>query len=174
MPSQTNQYLLSNIIIIADVLAALILVFVLIYNTLVESDKSISPEMERRAMSLTSPVGRLRTDSPVAVPSAPEESATIGDTANNSNEPTPGIDGQAIYQRVCFACHGTGLPTVPQLGAADDWSNRIAQGNDVLYERAISGYTGDSGMVMPARGGNPALTDDEVRAAVDYLVSNSR
>lgn len=174
MSSDTNQNLLQNIIVIGVVIIALILVVVLIFNTLAGRDISFSPEQEQAAMAQTTPVGRLRTESTTAAAPAQVESIPVTVTTTVSSEATPDINGQEIYDGLCFSCHGTGLPNVPQLGASADWVDRIAQGNEMLYERAIDGYTGESGMVMPARGGNPALTDDEVRAAVDYMVDNSR
>ncbi|MBS0316947.1 MAG: cytochrome c5 family protein, partial [Proteobacteria bacterium] len=53
-----------------------------------------------------------------------------------------------------------------------DWGPRIAQGKDVLYKHALEGFTGAKG-TMPARGANPSLTDDEVKAAVNYMVDQS-
>ena len=47
-------------------------------------------------------------------------------------------------------------------------------GTALLYERAINGFTGASGMAMPAKGGNATLSDDQVKAAVDYMVSSSQ
>ena len=58
--------------------------------------------------------------------------------------------------------------------AAAAWAPRIEQGNDTLYEHAINGYTGSAGLPMPAKGGNQNLSDDDVKAAVDYMVANSQ
>jgi cytochrome c5 len=80
------------------------------------------------------------------------------------------IDGARVYNKTCFVCHGSGAGGAPTLGAREDWEPRIAQGQDVLYQHAIAGFTGDKG-VMPAKGANLALSDDEVKAAVDYMQS---
>ena len=61
----------------------------------------------------------------------------------------------------------------PKPGDQADWGPRIAQGVDVLYKHAIEGYTGAKG-AMPARGGAATLADDEVKAAVDYMVEQSK
>ena len=81
-------------------------------------------------------------------------------------------DGAAIYNQACVVCHGAGVAGAPKLGDKADWAPRIAQGNDTLYAHAINGYQGQKG-VMPPRGGSNK-TDAEVRAAVDYMVSQSR
>lgn len=69
-------------------------------------------------------------------------------------------------------CHAAGVAGAPKPGDKADWAPRIAQGNDVLYKHALEGFTGSKGM-MPARGGNPSLPDDKVKAAVDYMVARS-
>ena len=79
------------------------------------------------------------------------------------------VDGSAVYATSCGACHGAGVAGAPVLGKADDWADRIEQGIGALAEHAINGYQGSMG-VMPARGGNPALSDEEVTAAVQHMV----
>jgi len=82
--------------------------------------------------------------------------------------------GKTVYDGVCAACHGSGIPGIPQFGDTTAWSARIKLGKETLYEHAIYGFKGNSGMPMPAKGGKPDLTDDEVKAAVDYLITNSQ
>lgn len=83
------------------------------------------------------------------------------------------INGQSVYEGACLACHGAGVAGAPKFGDAAAWTARIAQGNDVMYEHAIQGYQGEAGY-MPAKGGRVDLSDEEVIAAIDYMVENSQ
>ena len=83
------------------------------------------------------------------------------------------VDGQKVYQSACIACHGAGVAGAPMVGNAAAWAARIAAGSDSLYANAINGLVGSSG-VMPAKGGNSSLSDAEVKAAVDHMVSQSQ
>jgi len=80
--------------------------------------------------------------------------------------------GEKVYKSTCSICHKSGLSGAPRIGNKDDWEARLAQGKDLLYDRAIHGYRGSKGS-MPARGSNVRLSDDEVRAAVDYMVAHA-
>lgn len=60
----------------------------------------------------------------------------------------------------------------PIAGNKDDWAPRIAQGKPTLYKHALEGFTGNKG-TMPPRGGNPSLKDNEVEAAVDFMVAKA-
>lgn len=83
------------------------------------------------------------------------------------------LSGKDVYSAACFACHGTGAAGAPKMGDKAAWGPRIAQGNSTLYSHALNGFTGSSG-VMPAKGGRADLSDDAVKAAVDYMVSQSK
>lgn len=78
--------------------------------------------------------------------------------------------GEKVFKKVCALCHASGVAGAPIPGHKDDWGPRIAKGKDVLYKHAIEGFTGEKGM-MPPRGGGSSLTDEEVKAAVDYMTS---
>jgi cytochrome c5 len=86
---------------------------------------------------------------------------------------SPGRDGQQVYQVSCVACHDAGIAGAPKLGDKGQWAKRIAKGLDTLYASAVNGVQGSAG-AMPAKGGNPALSNAEVRAAVDYIVARSK
>ena len=79
--------------------------------------------------------------------------------------------GEKLFGSVCTTCHTAGLMGAPKLADKAAWAPRIAQGKETLYKHAIGGYQGKSG-VMPARGGSQA-SDEEVKAAVDYMVSKA-
>ena len=81
--------------------------------------------------------------------------------------------GKSIFNKTCALCHAAGVAGAPKTGNTADWGPRIAQGNDLLYKHAMEGFTGAKG-TMPARGGNTTLTDDEVKAGVDYMVGLSK
>lgn len=79
-------------------------------------------------------------------------------------------DGHEIFGKLCHACHETGAGGAPRISDKATWAPRVAEGEDTLVRHAIEGYTGKSG-VMPPKGGNPALTDDQVRATVEWMLT---
>lgn len=77
--------------------------------------------------------------------------------------------GERVYKSTCSICHQSGLRGAPKIGSARDWESRLAQGKETLYKRALGGYRGKKGS-MPSRGSNAKLSENEVKAAVDYMV----
>ncbi|RXZ44785.1 c-type cytochrome [Crenobacter cavernae] len=81
-----------------------------------------------------------------------------------SDAPPGQRTGEQVYTAVCLSCHGTGLAGSPKFGDAGAWGARIAQGFDTLSKHALEGFK-----AMPAKGGSPDLSDDEVKRAVAYM-----
>ena len=77
-------------------------------------------------------------------------------------------DGTAAYETACSACHGAGIAGAPKVGDKGAWGPRIAQGKDTLYNHAIQGFNGKTG-VMPAKGGRADWPDDLIKQAVDHM-----
>jgi cytochrome c5 len=79
-------------------------------------------------------------------------------------------DGAALYESTCKACHGAGLAGAPKAGDKAAWAPRLAQGKAMLYQHAIKGFTGKTGVMLP-KGGRADLSDDLIKQGVDYLTS---
>lgn len=177
MSKEQDQLFFRNFSIVVGILAVMMVVFIVLARTFGIDDEA---DMERRASSVserTAPMGEIsvagESEDTGMVQAVAEPMDTGMETAAAAGDPA-GVDGKATFDSVCAACHGSGIPGIPQFGDAEAWAPRIAQGTDTLYSNAINGYTGSSGMMMPPRGANPDLTDDQVKAAVDYMVTNSQ
>ena len=94
----------------------------------------------------------------------------VESVASVAEEPQ-GAEG--VYESVCAVCHSVGIAGAPRTGDVAGWESRISQGMAALVEHAVDGFQGATG-VMPPKGGNAALSDDEVAAAVEYMVELSR
>jgi cytochrome c5 len=106
----------------------------------------------------------------VAAAPAPAAPAAATAPAAEPAAAAGGVDGGGVYKKACGLCHGTGAGGAPMFADKSLWEKRIAQGKEVLYKHALEGFTGSAGM-MPAKGGNASLKDEEVKAAVDYMVA---
>lgn len=93
-----------------------------------------------------------------AAPAAAAPSAGTGDLAL----------GEKIFGANCVSCHGSGVLGAPKVGDKAAWGPRIAKGMDTLYKGALDGLN-----MMPPRGGNAGLKDEEIKAVVDYLISKA-
>lgn len=76
--------------------------------------------------------------------------------------------GAEVYNTACTACHGAGIAGAAKLDDKAAWEASAANGLATVYDHAINGFTGDKGM-MPAKGGNASLTDQDVHDAVTYM-----
>ena len=119
-------------------------------STDIQADSMVQESIENRI----APIGKVNTGSV-----APAAAAAAAGP----------VDCKAIYDQACFACHGTGAAGAPKLGDSGAWSARIDQGMDTLFDHALNGFKG-----MPPRGGRADLDDDSVKAAVKYMVDNSK
>jgi cytochrome c5 len=100
---------------------------------------------------------------------AAEKTAAPAPAAEKTTAPAPAAgkaDGKKIFESTCVVCHGAGIAGAPKAGDKTAWAPRLKGGMDALYASALKGKG-----AMPAKGGNNALADAEVKAAVDYLAS---
>ena len=175
MSQEKDQLFFRNFALVVGILAVLMVVFILLariygMDEAAEAERSASAVAER-----TAPVGKVVMSEDMEVPEEAPVTMEEPTSAPDTGSETGGDPGQRTYDSLCVNCHGISAlaAMIPQKGDVNAWAPRIAKGKDVLYNHALNGFTGELGM-MPARGGNPALTDDEVKAAVDYMVSHSQ
>jgi cytochrome c5 len=120
------------------------------------------------SLALLSACGKKESEAPAAAPASAVAAAAASAPAAAEN-----VVGKATYGKTCSLCHAANVAGAPKPGDKADWAPRIAQGMDVLYKHALEGYTGAKGQ-MPARGGAATLSDDDVKATVNYMVDQSR
>lgn len=132
------------------------------------------------AASATAPTATPAAEMPVAPAAAPAKKdegfvnqvpATAPKPAEEvkpeSVKAASGKSGEQVYTAVCSMCHAAALMGAPKFGDKEQWSPRIAQGYDTLVQHALHGIR-----MMPAKGGNPGLSDEEVGRAVAYMANH--
>jgi cytochrome c5 len=93
-------------------------------------------------------------------------SAGVAAAAPTAAEP---MSGRQVYDQFCATCHRIGVADAPLLGDVQAWEPRLAQGMDTLWDHTLNGIG-----AMPAKGACAACSDYELRAALDYMVDESR
>jgi cytochrome c5 len=88
--------------------------------------------------------------------------------ADTASPQRPERSGKEIVDGGCVACHGTGANGAPRIGDEKAWSTLASRGLTALTQSALDGIR-----KMPPHGGNPGLTDTEIRRAVTYMVNRS-
>jgi cytochrome c5 len=139
-----------------------------------KNDPAMSEEAVAKRLA---PVARLSIDPNAPAVSAPvQAAAAAAATPAAAIPPAPsktaqsaGANGKATYDSICSACHGTGAAGAPKFGDKAAWAPRVKSGNEALYASALKGKG-----AMPPKGGNPSLSDADVKAAVDYMVSAAK
>ncbi len=136
----------------------------------------ISPDKSDPALSKGSVAKRLK---PVGSLVLTNSSPQAGSVQNKKTGPAKSIAPpavvsggsgkiQTIYSASCSACHASGAAGAPKLGDKQAWAPRIKSGSEALYNNAIKGKK-----AMPPKGGNVSLSNEDVKAVVDYMVSKA-
>ena len=141
-----------------------------------EAAQAVASEVKTEAASAadaTASAAQEAADKVEAAASKAEEAAKPEEKAEApAAEAKPAesakVDGKAVFEANCKACHSGLIPGAPAVGKKEDWAPRIKQGKDTLHKHALEGFNS-----MPAKGGNSSLSDDEVKAAVDYMANES-
>ena len=136
-------------------------VLVLVINNVVHAGikgKSNADMSDAAVAARIAPVAQLNTGAPIVPEAAPAAAA-----------PVAARSGKEVVDGVCFACHGTGAAGAPKIGDKAAWAPRIKQGIDTLLNHAMNGLR-----AMPPRGTCANCSDDELKSAIEYMVSNSK
>lgn len=155
----TGKFILGTVLV---VVILIVIVNLVLNNMLAYIDNAaMPPKMDEESVSeRIKPVGTEIIGEEMVVAAAADNVE-----ATPVAEPEDGAIGQQIVSQACAACHASGLMESPRIGSARDWAPRLEKGLETLYANAINGIN-----MMPARGGNPKLTDEEVKAAVDHML----
>ncbi|OGB24928.1 MAG: cytochrome C [Burkholderiales bacterium RIFCSPLOWO2_02_FULL_57_36] len=120
-----------------------------------------APPVEAPAVSAPAPAAQ---PAPAPAPAAEAPAAPAPSTASVGDL----VKGEEVYKASCVACHGAAVMGAPKLGDKAAWGPRIATGTATLHTNALNGIR-----LMPPKGGNPGLKDEDVKAAVDFMVSKA-
>ena len=156
--------------VFSGLLGALIALSVVLFvlATIVVSGSNINkkdPAADKAVAARIKPVGEVSVGMiDNVMPSA---------NANQDGKAAPAGGGKAAYDTTCAACHTAGVAGAPKLGDKAAWKDRIAKGEAALTTNAIKGFQGKAGF-MPPKGGNAAMKDEDVKAAVQYMVEKSK
>nr|WP_254200885.1 c-type cytochrome [Lysobacter sp. MMG2] len=131
--------------------------------------QEVNPDAVKRTEQRIAPVGAVYAGTTGA---AAQQAASAAAAAKAASQVAYGgtTDGSVIFNNLCTGCHTSGAGGAPTLDKAH-WAERLPKGVDTLHKHAIEGFTGTAG-VMPPKGGNPALTDEQVIATVDWMLAN--
>lgn len=152
-----------GLVMVALTVLAVIIFALALYAGSFGGDEQARAELQReRAERNLRPVGAVHRDGDAA----PVELAAANGNGNDEDVVRTGSD---VYESVCMACHSQGVMNSPRTGDEDAWTSLYEEkGFDTLVENSINGIR-----AMPPRGGNPRLSDEEVRNAVVHMLERA-
>jgi cytochrome c5 len=158
-----DKQILNDLGKVIGVLVVIAVVISIVAINLVGDDKQGSAALyEKKVLNRIKPLGEVAT----TLAEAKEASPVVKEVVVEETGP---MTGEQVFNKACMACHSTGAAGAPKVGDVAVWAPRIAQGVDVLFEHATKGFKG-----MPPRGGSPQLSDEDITAAIDFMVAKSQ
>ena len=167
-PIKTPKQLIIVVVLAFAVPIALIVMLTQLITSGPDLSKKNPALSEEAVAKRLKPVGEVAVDpnQPKQAPAAPVALAAAG--VPGKVAPAGKADagkGKSVYDSACTVCHTAGVAGAPKAGDKAAWASRLKTGIEALYTSSLKGKN-----AMPAKGGNPALADADVKAAVDYMV----
>jgi len=160
--------------LVAALVALTIVLFIVAQIIGGKPEKPVEATADAKAVAeRIKPVGELTVGVAPAEKVAVASSSAVMDAIIPSANAADENHGKKIYDTTCMACHASGVAGAPKFGDKAAWAPRIAQGADTLHTHAIKGFQGKAGM-MPPKGGNMGAKDEDIKAAVDYMVNAAK
>ncbi len=160
--SHQDDVFISTFRAVLLVLAGLAVIFIIVAHYLDtrfnESNTGQSAEARAQLLARLQPVGRVH----VAGQAMPAQAAPAAPAKPKI------LTGEQVYHQVCSACHATGALGAPVFGNKASWAPHVAKGMKVLFQHALHGFK-----KMPPKGGSD-LPDQDIKNAVEYMVSHSK
>ena len=163
MGQEADKAFLKNVAIVGVGLIVFTFIIVFLARDLGFQDEAGSnPSRDAIAAERIKPVADVHTG---AAGAAAIEKAVASATPEPAAVAFDGsLDAEMIYSNVCAACHTTGVANAPKPGSPE-LAQRAEKGTDALIKTAIDGLN-----AMPARGGRPDLSDEQMKAVVEYML----
>ncbi|CAM3828271.1 c-type cytochrome [Bordetella tumulicola] len=136
-------------------------------------EEPAAPEAEGTTAAGEAPAAAAAAPAPAATPAAPAPAAPA--VAPSAEAPAPQAAattnpaGEKLYKSTCFACHGTGVAGAPKFGDKTAWDPYIKTGLDTMVKVVLQGKG-----AMPPKGGAVNASEDDIRAAVEYMVNATK
>ncbi len=155
--SDHDKTVTNTILLVLAILAVMAISFYFIAKTVTSDDSAENdgpnPRMTAKILENIKPVGQVNTGAVVV--------AAVAESVG----PRSGDD---VYNASCLACHSTGVAGAPKVGDKAAWDTRVASGMDAMLNNAINGIN-----AMPAKGTCATCSDDELKAAIEYMLKES-
>ena len=174
--NQQDRLFMRQFSMVLGVLVVIAIVIFILAGTIADDVIDVSERDKQLLTASTAriqPVGQVVIEGSEQAQAEQAQATATTEQASQQAASAPSMSGEEVYNSACLACHDAGVGGAPKTGDQDIWDKRYQQGLDTLVDHAINGFQGEAAMAMPPKGNRPDLSDDNVRAAVIYMLQQS-